>query len=137
MNTPVPTNTPMPAHTPRPEPSVLTHATPCLVKHAGTPVQLCVHGARLEYWFIGPDGVSEGPWTPSVNFLAELHSTAMAAVELYRGVNPQTGKPVQIDYLPVGKMILVYTYYADTHYSKDKPYIFTLDRSGQVTYLAW
>ena len=107
------------------------------MKHAGTPVQLCVHGARLQYYFIGPDGVSEGPSLPSVSFLAELHAKAMAAVELYRGVNPLTGKPVQIDYLPMGKMILVYTYYADTPYSKDKAYIFTIDRSGEVTFLAW
>ncbi len=107
------------------------------MKHAGTPVQLCEYGARLEYWFIGPAGVSEGPWTPAVSFLAELHSTAMAAVELYRGVNPQTGKPVQVDFLPKEQVILVYTYYADTPYSKDKPYIFTLDKSGEVTFLAW
>ena len=105
--------------------------------HAGTPAQLCVAGAGLQYYFIGPDGGQEGPTLPSVSFLADLHATAMSAVELYRGVNPMTGKPVQIDYLPGGTMILVYTYYADTPYSVDKPYIFTLDRDGQVTHLAW
>ena len=105
--------------------------------HAATPAQLCVAGAGLQYFFIGPDGVQEGPYLSSVSFLAKQHATAMSTVELYRGVNPLTGKPVQIDYLPMGKMILVYTYYADTPYSTNKPYIFTLDRDGQVTYLAW
>ena len=62
---------------------------------------------------------------------------AMSAVELYRGLNPMTGKPVRIDYLPNEQVIRVFTYYADTPYSVDKPYIFTLDRSGQVTYQAW
>ena len=61
----------------------------------------------------------------------------MAAVELYRGVNPLTGKPVQIDYLPDEEVIRVFTYYEDTPYSMNKPYIFTVDRGGQVTYQAW
>ncbi|MCY4071952.1 MAG: hypothetical protein OXG60_11700 [Chloroflexi bacterium] len=61
----------------------------------------------------------------------------MSAIAMYRGVNPMTGKPVQIDYLPNEQVIRVFTYYADTPYSIDKPYIFTLDKSDQVTYQAW
>ena len=110
---------------------------PCVVTHAATPAQLCVSGAGIQYYFVGPGGVREGPWLPSVGELAALHSTAMAAVELYRGVNPLSGKPVRIDYLPNEQVIRVYTYYADTPYSVDKPYIFTLDGSDQVTYQAW
>lgn len=133
---PEPTYTPMPAHTPKPKPA-RPHTTHCLVKHAATPAQLCAYGEGLQYYFVGPGGVEEGPYLPAVNDLAELHSAAMAAVEVYRGVNPLTGKPVQIDYLPNEQVIRVFTYYADTPYSMNKPYIFTLDRGGEVTILAW
>lgn len=107
------------------------------MKHAATPAQLCVSGNGLQYYFVGPGGVQEGPYLPSVSDLAELHSAAMSAVELYRGVNPLTGKPVQIDFLPREQVIRVFTYYADTPYSMNKPYIFTVDKGGQVTYQAW
>ena len=59
-----------------------------------------------------------------------------AVVELYRGVNSLTGKPVQIDYLPNEEVIRISTFYADTPYSMDKPYIFTVNESCQVTYQA-
>ena len=52
-------------------------------------------------------------------------------------MNPLTGKPVQISFLPKEHVIRVFTYYADTPYSMNKPYIFTLDRGGEVTYQAW
>ena len=55
----------------------------------------------------------------------------------HTGVMAGTTYYYSIRYLPVGKMILVYTYYADTPYSKDKPYIFTVDRRGEVIFLAW
>ena len=48
-----------------------------------------------------------------------------------------TGKAVHIDYLPNEEAVRVSTYYADTPYSMDKPYIFTFNRSYQVTYQAW
>ena len=105
--------------------------------HAATPAQLCVFGDGFQYYFVGPGGVQEGPYLPSVSDLAELYSAVPPVVELYRGVNPMTGKPVQIDYLPNEKVIRVSTYYADTPYSMDKPYIFTLNNSHQVTYQAW
>lgn len=60
-----------------------------------------------------------------------------AVVELYRGTNPMTGKSVQIDYLPNEKVIRVSTYYADTPYSKNKPCIFALNTSYEVTHQAW
>ena len=69
--------------------------------------------------------------------MAETHSLVQAVVELYRGTNPMTGKPVHIDYLPNEKVIRVSTYYADTPYSKNKPYIFTVNTSYEVTQLAW
>ena len=66
-----------------------------------------------------------------------MHSLVQAVVELYRGTNPMTGKPVQIDYLPNEEVIRVSTYYADTIYSMNKPYIFTLNTSYEVTHEAW
>ncbi|MDE0462099.1 MAG: hypothetical protein OXH93_06820 [Caldilineaceae bacterium] len=69
--------------------------------------------------------------------MAELYYVVPPVVELYRGVNPMTGKPVQIDYLPNEEVIRVSTYYADTPYSINKPYIFTFNKSHQVTYQAW
>lgn len=66
-----------------------------------------------------------------------MHSLVQAVVGLYRGTNPMTGKPVQIDYLPNGKVIRVSTYYAATPHSKNKPYIFTLNTSYEVTHQAW
>ena len=137
-NTPTSTNTPRPGPTNTPKPVSAQHPpTPCVVTHAATPAQLCVSGNGFQYYFVGPGGVQEGPYLPSVSDLAELHSVAMSAVELYRGLNPMTGKPVQIDYLPNEQVIRVFTYYADTPYSMDKPYIFTLNNSHQVTYQAW
>ncbi|MDE0142922.1 MAG: hypothetical protein OXI80_15470 [Caldilineaceae bacterium] len=111
--------------------------TPCIVAHAATPAQLCLTTAGIEYYFIGPDGVATGPLLPTMSELANTHTTVSLVVGLYSGANPLTGKSVQIDYLPNEKVIRVSTYYADTPYSIDKPYIFTLNESYQVTHLAW
>ena len=132
---PAPTNTPVPASAPRP-----TAAGPpadCVVKHAATPAQLCGSGDGIQYYFVGPGGVQTGPYLSSISELAASHSLAPAAVELYRGTNPMTGKPVRIDYLPNEKLIRVSTFYVDTPYSMDKAYIFTVNASYQVTYQAW
>ena len=107
------------------------------MSHAATPAQLCVTDWGLQYYFIGPSGVQTGPSLSSFSELAETHSLVQAVVELYRGTNPMTGKPVQIDYLPNEKVIRVSTYYADTPYSKNKPYIFTVNTSYEVTHQAW
>ena len=107
------------------------------MSHAATPAQLCVTDWGFQYYFIGPSGVQTGPSLSSFSELAETHSLVQAVVELYRGTNPMTGKPVQIDYLPNERAIRVSTYYADTPYSKDKPYIFTVSTSYEVAHHAW
>ena len=94
-------------------------------------------GDGIQYYFVGPGVVQIGPYLSSISELAASHSSAPAAVELYRGTNPLTGKPVQIDYLPNEKLIRVSTFYLDTPYSMDKAYIFTVNASYQVTYQAW
>lgn len=110
---------------------------PCLVDHAATPAQLCLTAAGIEYYFIGPDGVASGPLLPSISQLAGSYSAFSPTVELYRGANPLSGKAVHVDYLPGENAIRVSTYYADTPYSVDKPYIFTLDEGYEVTHQAW
>ena len=129
---PTATSTAMPRPTAAPRPG-----TPCIVTHAATPAQLCESSKGLQYYFIGPSGVQTGPYLSSFSELAEMHSLVQAVVELYRGTNPMTGKPIRIDYLPNEKVIRVSTYYADTPYSKDKPYIFTVNTSHEVTNQAW
>ena len=78
-----------------------------------------------------------GPLLPSISQLAGSYSAFSPTVELYRGTNPLSGKAVHVDYLPSENAIRVSTYYADTPYSVDKPYIFTLDEGYQVTHQAW
>ena len=130
--------TPTPANTPSSIGSGRARENPqCIVNHAATPAQLCVSGNRIQYYFVGPGGVQAGPSLSLFSELAETHSLVQAVVELYRGTNPMTGKPIRIDYLPNEKVIRVSTYYADTPYSKDKPYIFTVDTSYEVTVQAW
>ena len=121
---------PEPAAAPKP-------GTPCIVTHAATPAQLCATDEGLQYYFIGPSGGQAGPYLSSFEELAETQSLVQAVVELYRGTNPMSGKPVQIDYLPNEKVIRVSTYYADTPYSKNKPYIFTVNESYEVVHQVW
>lgn len=139
-NTPAPTNTSIPTatSTAMPRPSAAPRpSTPCIVSHAATPAQLCVTDWGLQYYFIGPSGGQPGPSLSSFSELAESLSLVQAVVELYRGTNPMTDKPVQIDYLPKERAIRVSTYYADTPYSKNKPYIFTVNTSYEVAHQAW
>ena len=117
-------------------------------------------GEGLQYYFIGPDGATQaGPYLSSVSDLAGGYPSSLIeavkrrfrqalnrsdpaeplarVVELYSGVNPMSGKPVLIDYLRDEEVVRVSTYYADTPYSMDKPYIFTVNESYQVTYQDW
>ena len=135
---PTPTRRALPTPAPAPQGTEsFSPQTPCLVAHAATPAQLCLTAAGIEYYFIGPDGVTSGPLLPSISQLAGSYSAFSPTVELYRGTNPLSGKAVHVDYLPSENAIRVSTYYADTPYSVDKPYIFTLDEGYQVTHQAW
>ena len=136
--TPTPTSRPLPAVAQEPQGAEsFSPQAPCLVAHAATPAQLCLTAAGIEYYFIGPEGVASGPLLPSISQLAGSYSAFSPTVELYRGTNPLSGKAVHVDYLPSENAIRVSTYYADTPYSEDKPYIFTLDEAYQVTHQAW
>ena len=109
----------------------------CVVSHAATPAQLCPVADGLQYYFIGADGSSSiGPYLSSFGDLASLY-TAGARVLLYNGINPSTGKSVQIDFLPTDSKIRVSTYYPDTQYDTDKAYVFTVDSGNSVVHEAW
>ncbi|MXY93231.1 MAG: hypothetical protein F4Y42_07230 [Caldilineaceae bacterium SB0664_bin_27] len=108
-----------------------------IVTHAATQVQLAPVGDGLHAWFIGPGGVGHsGPYIPSFASLAADHPTG-GAVTLFTGANPGTGKPVTIYYLASEKKVRVSTYYPDTQYDVNKPYVFTVDSGHNVVHDQW
>ena len=89
----------------------------------------CITRAR------SPDGsVRTGPYIPPFSELSAVHSTA---ARLYSGVNPFTGKGVEIDYLAGERKVRVSTCYGDTMYDTDKGYVFTVDSGNVVVHEAW
>ncbi|MDE0071349.1 MAG: hypothetical protein OXO48_16665 [Caldilineaceae bacterium] len=109
----------------------------CIVAHAATPAQLCPVAGGLQYYFIGADGSSSiGPYLSPFGDLASLYTTG-ATVLLYNGINPSTGKSVQINFLPTDQKIRVSTYYPDTQYDINKAYVFTVDSENSVVHEAW
>ncbi|MCY3994254.1 MAG: hypothetical protein OXF50_23725 [Caldilineaceae bacterium] len=117
-----------------PHPSApFTPPADCIVAHAATPAQLCPIDGGLQYYFIGADGSSQtGPWIRSFDELAVLGS-----VSVYSGTNPMTDKSVTITYLAADSKIRISTYYPDTEYDTDKPYIFTVDTDYNVDHESW
>jgi len=109
-----------------------------VVKHAATPVQISAHGGALNVYFIAADGsVTSGPVIASISALAEVHAMG-DAVELFSGMNPGTGKSVDIHYLPGETKIRVSTYYADKPpHDYNKPYVFTVDADHSVNHERW
>ena len=108
-----------------------------IVFHAATPLQLCKAEGGLQLYFLRSDGSSHtGPWLAPFTELAATHLSG-APVSLYNGANPFTGKSIRIDYLPVEQKIRVSTYYPDTEYDTNKPYLFTVDSDNKVTHEAW
>ena len=117
-----------------PHPSApFTPPADCIVAHAATPAQLCPIDGGLQYYFIGADGSSQtGPWIRSFDELAVLGSASV-----YSGINPKTGKSVTITYLAADNKIRISTFYPDTEYDTDKPYIFTVDTGNNVDHESW
>ena len=108
-----------------------------IVTHAATQVQLSPVNGGLQAYFIGPGGVGHsGPWIPSFDSLAAKYPTG-GAMTLYTGTNPGTGKPVTIYYLASEKKVRVSTYYPDTQYDVNKPYVFTVDSGHAVVHDQW
>ena len=108
-----------------------------IVHHAATPVQISSLEGGLQVYFIGADGATHGPLLASLSKLAEMHPDG-AAVQLFSGTNPGTGKPVTIQYLPDAKLLHVNTFYADKPpHDYNKAYIFTVDADHSVNHERW
>ena len=105
----------------------------CIVAHAATPAQVCPIAGGLQYYFIAADGTGQpGPWISPFSELATA-----GAYSLYSGANPATGKSVTITYLAADNKIRISTFYPDNQYDTDKPYIFTVDASNNVSHENW
>ena len=106
----------------------------CIVTHAATPAQLCpLEGtSSFQYYHIGADGSSvAGP-------IITRPSAGSPAVELFSGTNPMTGKSVTVEYKTDGwNRLQVNTYYPDTEYDTDKPYVFSVSNDNAVTHISW
>ena len=109
-----------------------------IVRHAATPIQISSLEGGLQVYFIGADGVAtNGPLLATLSKLAEMHPDG-AAVELFSGTNPGTGKPVTIQYLPGAMLLHVNTFYADKPpHDYNKAYIFTVDADHSVNHERW
>ncbi|MDE0143381.1 MAG: hypothetical protein OXI80_09675 [Caldilineaceae bacterium] len=108
-----------------------------IVHHAATPIQISSLAGGLQVYFIGADGATNGPMLASLSKLAEMHPDG-AAVELFSGTNPGTGKPVTIQYLPDAMLLHVNTFYADKPpHDYNKAYIFTVDADHSVNHERW
>ena len=108
-----------------------------IVRHAATQVQLAPVNGGLQAYFIAPGGVGHsGPWIESFASLATKYPTG-GAMTLYTGSNPGTGKPITIYYLAAEKKVRVSTYYPDTQYDINKPYVFTVDSGHNVVHDQW
>lgn len=119
------------------EPPTMWPPPNAIVLHAATPVQISALPGGLSVYFVGADGVTTGPVLDSFSSLAQMHAMG-AAVELFSGMNPGTGKMVTINYLPDSMQIRVSTYYADKPpYDYNKPYVFIVDADHSVTHEKW
>ena len=108
-----------------------------IVHHAATQVQLAPVNDGLQVYFIAPGGVGHsGPWIDTFANLAAKYPTG-GAMTLFTGTNPGTGKSVTIYYLAAEKKIRVSTYYPDTQYDVNKPYVFTVDSGHNVVHDQW
>ena len=108
-----------------------------IVTHAATQVQLSPVNDGLQAYYIAPGGVGHsGPWIASFASLAQKYPTG-GAMTLFTGSNQGTGKPITIYYLASEKKIRVSTYYPDTQYDVNKPYVFTVDSGHNVVHDQW
>ena len=106
-----------------------------IVTHAATQVQLAPVGDGMQSYLIGSDGVGHsGPYIDSFSNLAQAHS---GVATLWTGTNPGTGKGVTVYYLSAENKIRISTYYPDTQYDTNKPYVFTVDSGHNVVHEQW
>ena len=113
----------------------------CIVAHAATPVQVCRNNktGALHFHFVGAADVFSGPVFPSITEISSDYPPGHTSseIEIYRGTSTGTGKEVLVHFVTKGAHLRVTTYYADSEYDTDKPYVFTISQDGKVTHLAW
>ena len=102
--------------------------------HAATPVQLCTDdaGTGFQLYFIGDDAYAEtGPFIvqPSIGSQSMLPNS---------GSNPMTGKAATVEWAAEGvSQLKVSTYYPDPEYYTDKPCVFTIGSTDEVSHISW
>ncbi len=115
-------------------------ASPCIVPHQATPVQVCRNKiGALHFIYVGNSKVFSGPIFDSISAMVSDYPFGHVPpeVELYRGINSGTGKEVVVHYLTYNRLLRVSTFYVDNEYDVNKPYIFTIDEEGNIKHLAW
>ncbi len=75
----------------------------------------------------------ETTWPQLANRTPFLHIDAATSARPHRG----TGKSGAIYYLPAEKKLRISTYYPDTQYDVNKPYVFTVDSGHNVVHEQW
>lgn len=114
--------------------------SPCIVPHPATPVQVCRNRiGALHFRYVGNGMIFSGPIFDPIGKTASAYPFGHVPpeVELYRGINPGTGKEVVIHYLTYNRLLRVSTTYADNKHDVNKPYIFTIDEQGNIKHLTW
>lgn len=93
---------------------------PCLPKHAARPVALCETGSGSGYWlfFVTDRGIISGPYIP----------LAFEGKRFYRF--PTDGRLLTVSWTAAGIAI-------ETSYADGKPYRFTVEPGGRVSWQKW
>ena len=130
-------------------PATAIAGSSCSVTLAGMnpPVCLSPSGSGFKLYFIGEEGVSQGPHLPGVAALAKMNPNSSNVV-VYTGTNPMSGALVVIRYLagcyqiPVRRsaepcayrqLIHVHTGVWDSHHEDFKPIIYVVDGENNAS----
>lgn len=103
-----------------------------IVTHLATPVRVLKCGDWFAFYWVGKGSVMSGPAFPH-----PASSVRLSSGILYDGVSPATSQPVRILYDASSKRYRVETFYANTEYDTNKPYVFEIDASNSVSHILW
>ena len=103
-----------------------------LVAHLATPIRVFRCDEGLLFYWAGKGVVESGPAFVSMDSMVYDGATVM-----FSGMNTCTDKPVSITYYPSQSFLRVETFYADTEYDTNKPYIFDIHSNDQVDHVQW